>query len=81
MPEWGSLLLALAGLFVMGHFINCLGESAYWWWQDWRTSKADEKMLRDQEKTAESTPDNVVKLDDVRKTTFIMSNYDDDTIH
>ena len=81
MPEWGSLLLALAGLFVMGHFINCLGESAYWWWQDWRTSKADEKMLRDQEKTAETMPDNVVKLDDVRKTTFIMSNYDDDTIH
>ena len=81
MPEWGSLLLALAGLFVMGHFINCLGESAYWWWQDWRTSKVDEKMLRDQEETAETTPDNVVKLDDVRKTTFIMSTYDDDTIH
>ena len=81
MPEWGSLLLALAGLFVLGHFINYLGESAYWWWQDWRLSKADEKMLRDQEETAESTPDNVVKLDDVRKTTFIMSNYDDDTIH
>ena len=81
MPEWGSLLLALAGLFVMGHFINCLGESAYWWWQDWRTSKVDEKMLRDQEETAETTPDNVVKLDDVRKTTFIMSNYNDDTIH
>ena len=81
MPEWGSLLLALAGLFVLGHFINYLGESAYWWWQDWRTFKADEKMLRDQEKQAESTPDNVVKLDDVRKTTFIMSNYDDDTIH
>ena len=81
MPEWGSLLLALAGLFVMGHFINCLGESAYWWWQDWRTSKADEKMLRDQEKTAETMPDNVVKLSDVRETTFIMPNYDDDTIH
>ena len=81
MPEWGSLLLALAGLFVLGHLINYLGESAYWWWQDWRTSKVDEKMLRDQEEKAESTPDNVVKLDDVRKTTFIMSNYDDDTIH
>ena len=81
MPEWGSLLLALAGLFVLGHLINYLGESVYWWWQDWRTSKVDEKMLRDQEEAAETTPDNVVKLDDVRKTVFIMSNYDDDMVH
>ena len=81
MPEWGSLLLALAGLFVLGHFINYLGESAYWWWQDRIAFKADAKMLKDQEKTAETMPDNVVKLSDVRKTTFIMSNYNDDTIH
>ena len=81
MPEWGSLLIALAGFFALGHLINYFSQSVYWWWQDWRTSKVDEKMLRDQEETAETTPDNVVKLDDVRKTTFIMSNYNDDTIH
>ena len=81
MPEWGSLLIALAGFFAMGHLINYFGQSAYWWWQDRIAFKADETMLRDQEETAETTPDNVVKLDDVRKTTFIMSNYNDDTIH
>jgi hypothetical protein len=36
--------------------------------------------LRDQEKQEENVPDNVVKLDDVRKK-IIISNYNDDTIH
>ena len=81
MPEWGSLLIVLAGFFILGHVLNYFSQSVYWWWADWRASKEDEKMLRDQEKQEENVPDNVVKLDDVRKTTFIMSNYDDDTIH
>ena len=81
MPEWGSLLIALAGFFALGHLLNYFGQSVYWWWQDRIAFKEDEKMLRDQEKEAETMPDNVVKLSDVRKTTFIMSNYDDDTIH
>ena len=81
MPEWGSLLIALAGFFALGHLLNYFGQSVYWWWQDHCAAKEDEKMLRDQEKQEENVPDNVVKLDDMRKTTFIMSNYDDDTIH
>jgi predicted alpha-1,6-mannanase (GH76 family) len=81
MAEWGALLIVLAGLFILGHLLNYFSQSAYWWWADWRAIKEDEKMLRDQEKQEENVPDNVVKLDDVRKTTFIMSNYDDDTIH
>ena len=79
--EWGSLLIALAGFFALGHVINYLAGSAYWWWADWRRSKEDEKMLKEQEKPAENVPDNVVKLSDVRKTTYIISNYDDDTVH
>ena len=78
-PEWGSLLIALAGFFALGHLINHLGGSVYWWWADWRASKEDEKMLREQEKQVENTPDSVVKLDDIRNK--IISNYDDDTIH
>jgi hypothetical protein len=80
-PEWGSLLIALAAFFALGHLINHLGGSVYWWWADRRAQKEDEKMIEDQEKTAKKLPDNVVKLDEVRKVTFIMSNYDDDTIH
>ena len=80
MPEWGSLLIALAGFFALGHLINYFGQSAYWWWQDRIAFKEDEKMLRDQEKQEENVPDNVVKLDDVRKK-IIISNYNDDTIH
>jgi hypothetical protein len=78
--EWGSLLIALAGFFALGHLINHLGESLYWWWRDWRESKEDEKMLKDQEKSAEKPPDNVVKLDEIRNK-IIISNYDDETIH
>ena len=80
MPEWGSLLIALAGFFALGHLINYFGQSAYWWWQDRIAFKEDEKMLRDQEKQEENVPDNVVNLDDVRKK-IIISNYNDDTIH
>ena len=73
--------LCKVGFFALGHVINYLAGSAYWWWADRRAIKEDEKMLKEQEKTAEKTPDNVVKLSDVRKTTYIISNYDDDTIH
>ena len=76
-PEWGSLLIALAGFFALGHLINHLGGSVYWWWADWRAQKEDEKML---EEEVENLPDNVVKLDELRKVTYL-ANYDDDTIH
>ena len=76
-PEWGSLLIALAGFFALGHLINYLGGSIYWWWADWRAQKEDEKML---EEEVEKLPDNVVKLDELRKVTYL-ANYDDDTIH
>jgi len=80
MPEWGSLLIVLAGFFILGHVLNYFSQSVYWWWQDRCAFKEDEKMLRDQEKQEENVPDNVVKLDDVRKK-IIISNYNDDTIH
>ena len=80
MAEWGSLLIALAGFFALGHLLNYFGQSVYWWWQDHRAAKEDEKMLRDQQKQVENTPDSVVKLDDIRNK-IIISNYDDDTIH
>ena len=79
-PEWGSLLIALAGFFALGHLISHLGGSIYWWWQDWCAQQEDAKMLKEQEKTAENIPDNVVKLDDVRNK-IIISNCDYDTIH
>jgi hypothetical protein len=75
--EWGSLLIALAGFFALGHLINYLGESVYWRWRDWRESKEDEKMLEEQEDML----NNVVRLDDVRKSTVIIVKYEDDTIH
>ena len=80
MPEWGSLLVVLAGFFVLGHLLNYFSQSVYWWWADWRAAKEDEKMLKDQQKMAENTPDNVVKLEDIRNK-IILSNYDDDTVH
>jgi len=80
MAEWGSLLIALAGFFALGHLLNYFGQSVYWWWQDHRAAKEDEKMLKEQEKEAKKIPDNVVKLDDIRNK-IIISNYDDDTIH
>ena len=43
--EWGSLLIALVGFFALGHVINYLAGSAYWWWADRRAIKEDEKML------------------------------------
>ena len=81
MPEWGSLLVVLAGFFVLGHLLNYFGQSVYWWWQDYRAAKEDEKMIEEQQKTPENLPDNVVRLEDVKKLPLIMSNYDDDTIH
>ena len=79
--EWGSLLIALAGFFALGHLINHLGGSIYWWWQDHRAAKEDEKMLKEQEKTAKNAPDNVVKLDEVRKNLTYYVDYGDDTVH
>ena len=80
-PEWGSLLIALAGFFALGHVINYLAGSAYWWWADHQAQKEDEKMLKEQEKTAENVPDNVVKLDEVRKSVTYYVDYGDDTVH
>ena len=80
-PEWGSLLIALAGFFALGHLINHLGGSVYWWWADRRAQKEDEKMLKEQEKPEENPPDNVVKLDEVRKKLTYYIDYGDDTIH
>ena len=77
--EWGSLLIALVGFFALGHVINYVSQTIYWRWVDHRAAKEDEKMLKEQEKQAENIPDNVVKLSDVR--TYIISNYDDDTVH
>mgnify|MGYP003666848675 CR=1 FL=1 len=80
MPEWGSLLIAFAGFFALGHLFNYFSQSVYWRWADCRAQQEDAKMLKDQEKTAKNTPDNVVKLDDVRNK-IIISDYNNDTIH
>ena len=69
------------GLFLMfGFAVNHLSESIYWWAADRRAQKEDEKMLEEQEKQTEKPPDNVVKLDEIRKK-IIISNYNNDTIH
>tara|TARA_R100000808_G_scaffold21309_1_gene46089 strand:+ start:332 stop:583 length:252 start_codon:yes stop_codon:yes gene_type:complete len=80
-PEWGSLLIALAGFFALGHVINYVSQMIYWWWQDRRAVKEDEKMLEEQQKTPEKLPDNVVKLDEVRKNVTYYIDYGDDTVH
>lgn len=80
-PEWGSLLVALAGFFALGHVINYASQTIYWWWVDRRAAKEDEKMLKEQQKTPEKLPDNVVKLDEVRKKVTYFIDYGDDTIH
>ena len=70
------------GLFLMfGFAINHLSESIYWWFADLRAQKEDEKMLENQEKTAENVPDNVVSLDEVREKVTYYIDYGDDTIH
>jgi len=70
------------GLFLMfGFAVNHLSESIYWWFADLRAQKEDEKMLKDQEKTAENVADNVVSLDEVRKKVTYYIDYGDDTIH
>ncbi len=79
--EWGSLLIALVGFFALGHVINYLAGSVYWWLADRKAQKEDEKMLKQQEKTAENMPDNVVKLDEARKKLAYYIDYGDDTIH
>ncbi len=80
-PEWGLFLIALAGFFALGHLINYFGQSVYWWWVDWRASKEDEKMLKEQENQEENEPDNVVSLDEVRKKVTYYVDYGDDTVH
>ena len=70
------------GLFLMfGFAVNHLSESIYWWFADLRAQKEDEKMLKDQEKTAENVADNVVSLDEVRKKVTYYVDYGDDTVH
>ena len=70
------------GLFLMfGFAVNHLSESIYWWWADLRAQKEDEKMLENQQKTAENVPDNVVSLDEVREKVTYYIDYGDDTIH
>jgi len=70
------------GLFLMfGFAVNHLSESIYWWFADLRAQKEDEKMLEDQEKTAENEPDNVVSLDEVRNKVTYYIDYGDDTVH
>ena len=70
------------GLFLMfGFAVNHFSESLYWWFADLRAQKEDEKMLKDQEKTAENEPDNVVSLDEVRSKVTYYIDYGDDTIH
>ncbi len=74
-----ATLAAAIGLFLMfGFAVNHLSESIYWWFADLRAQKEDEKMLENQE---ENTPDNVVKLDEVRKNVTYYIDYGDDTIH
>ena len=71
-------LAGAIGLFLMfGFALNHFSESVYWWVADRRAQKEDEKMLKEQ---PEKLPDNVVKLDELRKVTYL-ANYDDDTIH
>jgi len=77
-----TLAIAIGLFFMFGFAVNHFSESLYWWLADRRAQKEDEKMLLEQEKTAEKPPDNVVKLDEVRKkVTYFISNYDDDTVH
>jgi hypothetical protein len=39
---------------MFGFAVNHFSESVYWWIADRRAQKEDEKMLEDQEKTAEN---------------------------
>lgn len=72
-------LAGAIGLFLMfGFILNHFSESVYWWFQDFRARKEDEKMLENQE---ENVPDNVVKLDEVRKNATYYIDYGDDTVH
>ena len=81
MSDVATLAFAI-GLFLMfGFAVNHLSESIYWWWADLRAQKEDEKMLENQEKTAENVPDNVVSLDEVREKVTYYIDYGDDTIH
>lgn len=36
-----TLVVVLAGLFVLGHIINNVAESLYWAWVDWRASRKE----------------------------------------
>ena len=77
-----TLAFAIGVFLMFGFAANHFSESIYWWFADRRAQKEDEKMLKEQEKPEEKPPDNVVKLDEVRKkVTYFIPNYDDDTIH
>ena len=81
MSDVATLAFAI-GLFLMfGFAVNHLSESIYWWWAALRAQNEDEKMLENQEKTAENVPDNVVSLDEVREKVTYYIDYGDDTIH
>ena len=70
------------GLFLMfGFIVNHFSESVYWWFQDFRARKEDEKMLEQQEKQEENALDNVVSLDEVRSKVTYYIDYGDDTVH
>ena len=77
MSDIVTLAFAIGVFLMAGFALNHFAESVYWWWADWKAQKEDEKMLEEQ---AEKLPDNVVKLDELRKVTYL-ANYDDDTIH
>jgi hypothetical protein len=77
-----TLAFAIGVFLMFGFAVNHFSESIYWWFADRRAQKEDEKMLKEQEKPEEKPPDNVVKLDEVRKkVTYFIPSYDDDTIH
>ena len=76
-----TLAFAIGVFLMFGFAVNHFSESIYWWFADRRAQKEDEKMLKDQEKTAENVSDNVVSLDEVRKKVTYYIDYGDDTIH
>ena len=82
MSDVVTLAFAIGVFLMFGFAVNHFSESVYWWFADRKAQKEDEKMLKEQEMLTEKPPDNVVKLDEVRKkVTYFIPNYDDDTIH
>lgn len=81
MSDIVALSFAIIIFLGFGYALNSFSESVYWWWHDWRDNREDQKMLNEQEKTEKNIPDNVVKLDEVRKKVTHYVDYGDDTIH